>query len=538
MLPDVQSWEAARAQFHWRIPARYNIGVDVCDKWADAAPERIALICEDPDGNVQHLSFAALRDASNQAANCLRSHGIAPGDRVAILLGQSPQTAIMHIAAYKSGAIAVPLFRLFGPQALEYRLRDSGARLLLTDAEGAEKIAAIRERLPQLETVLVTGDADPGQGTRSFEAAMARESTAFTSVATRAEDPALIIYTSGTTGNPKGALHAHRVLLGHLPGVEMSHGGQIMPDDVFWTSADWAWIGGLLDVLLPALHHGVPVVARRFAKFEAQAALELMARHRVRNVFLPPTALKMLRAHPQPWPRLHLRSVASGGESLGAEMLAWGRKALGVDINEFYGQTECNMVASSCARWFAARAGAIGRAVPGHDVQIVDAQGTPLAAGELGQIAIRAPDPVMFLGYWNNPEATAQKFAGDFLLTGDQGCMDEEGFIRFVARDDDVITSAGYRIGPGPIEDCLIAHPAVHMAAVIGQPDDARTEIVKAFVVLAPGVEPSGALTKQLQDHVRTRLAAHEYPRAIEYVASLPMTTTGKIIRRTLRAPA
>jgi len=579
MLPDAQTWEAAQAAFHWQIPERYNIGVDVCDRWADAAPERTALIHEDPDGNVQHLSFAALRDASNQAANCLRAHGIAPGERVAILLGQSPQTAIMHIAVYKSGTIAVPLFSLFGPQALEYRLRDSGARLLLTDTEGAAKIAAIRARLPQLETVLVTGDAeqDAPQGTYSFEAAMARESTAFAPVVTRAEDPALIIYTSGTTGNPKGALHAHRVLLGHLPGVEMSHGGMIAPDDVFWTPADWAWIGGLLDVLLPALHHGVPVVARRFAKFEAQAALELMARHRVRNVFLPPTALKMLRAHAQPWPRLHLRSVASGGESLGAEMLAWGRKALGVDINEFYGQTECNMVAASCARWFTARAGAIGRAVPGHDVQIVDAQGTPLAAGELGQIAVRAPDPVMFLGYWNNPEATAQKFAGgfggaeslgcsvgasflppgrpkvktppwgaasrrrsvgaSFLLTGDQGCMDEEGFIRFVARDDDVITSAGYRIGPGPIEDCLIAHPAVQMAAVVGQPDDARTEIVKAFVVLAPGFAPSETLTKQLQDHVRTRLAAHEYPRAIAYVESLPMTTTGKIIRHALREP-
>jgi len=539
MLPDVHTWKAACDAFCWQIPEHYNIGVDVCDRWADAAPTRIALIHDGPDGSVTQWTFADLRMASNQAANCLRAHGVAPGERVAILLGQSPQTAIMHVAVYKSGAIAVPLFSLFGPQALEYRLRDSGARLLLTDAEGAAKIAAIRARLPQLETVLVTDSAnqDAGPGARSFEAAMADASTVFTPVATRAEDPALIIYTSGTTGNPKGALHAHRVLLGHLPGVEMSHGGAIASDDVFWTPADWAWIGGLLDVLLPALHHGVPVVARRFAKFEAAAALALMAKHRVRNVFLPPTALKMLRAHAQPWPQLHLRSVASGGESLGAEMLAWGRKVLGVEINEFYGQTECNMVLSSCDRWFTAQAGAIGRAVPGHDVRVVDAQGAPLAAGHIGQIAVRAPDPVMFLGYWNNPEATAQKFANGFLLTGDQGCMDEDGFIRFVARDDDVITSAGYRIGPGPIEDCLIAHPAVQMAAVVGQPDAERTEIVKAFVVLAPGFEPSETLTRQLQDHVRTRLAAHEYPRAIAYVESLPMTTTGKIIRRALREP-
>jgi len=536
----IHTYAAARDTFSWQIPEHYNIGVDVCDRWADAAPERVALIHETAHGGVEHFTFGDLREQSNRAANVLRRHGIAPGDRVAILLGQSPQTAFMHIAVYKAGAIAVPLFSLFGPQALEYRLRDSGAKLLLTDAEGAAKIIPIRTQLPQLETVLITGDADQpaGQGTFSFEARMRNASTAFTPVNTRADDPALIIYTSGTTGNPKGALHAHRVLPGHLPGVEMSHDGRIAPGDVFWTPADWAWIGGLLDVLLPALHHGVPVVARRFAKFDAVAALDLMARHRVRNVFLPPTALKMLRAHSQTWPSLHLRSVASGGESLGAEMLAWGREALGVQINEFYGQTECNMVLSSCARWFAARAGAIGRAVPGHDVQIVDAQGTPLPAGALGQIAIRAPDPVMFLGYWNKPEATAEKFSGGFLLTGDQGCMDEDGFIRFVARDDDVITSAGYRIGPGPIEDCLIAHPAVQMAAVVGQPDAGRTEIVKAFVVLAPGFTPDDALTRQLQDHVKTRLAAHEYPRAIEYVESLPMTTTGKIVRRALREHA
>jgi len=546
MLPDVNTYESARDAFRWQIPERYNIGVDVCDRWAQVAPQRVALIHEIADGVVERLTFGALREQSNRAANVLRAHGVMPGDRVAILLGQSSQTAVMHVAAYKAGAIVVPLFSLFGPQALEYRLRDSGARLLLTDADGAQKITAIRVRLPQLETVLVTAGAagpqinqaaTPAPDTLDFEAQMACACAAFTPVDTRAEDPALLIYTSGTTGNPKGALHAHRVLLGHLPGVEMSHGGRVEPDDLFWTPADWAWIGGLLDVLLPALHHGVPVVARRFAKFDAVQALNLMVRHRVRNVFLPPTALKMLRAHCQPLPPLALRSVASGGESLGAQMLAWGREALGVEIHEFYGQTECNMVLSACSRWFAAKPGCVGRPVPGHDVRIVDARGAPLAVGQTGQIAVRAPDPVMFLGYWGRPEATAQKFAGDFLLTGDMGCMDADGFIRFVARDDDVITSAGYRIGPGPIEDCLVAHPAVQLAAVVGQPDDERTEIVKAVVVLAQGFTPSDALTRQLQEHVRTRLAAHEYPRVIEYTDALPMTATGKIIRRALRTP-
>ncbi|MBU9681232.1 AMP-binding protein, partial [Burkholderia multivorans] len=326
-------------------------------------------------------------------------------------------------------------------------------------------------------------------------------------------------------------------LLGHLPGVEMSQ--QCFPRDarLFWTPADWAWIGGLLDVLLPSWHHGVPVLARRFEKFDGDAAFALMARHGVTHAFLPPTALKLMRTVERPRERyaLSLKSVASGGESLGTELIEWGRDALGVTINEFYGQTECNMVLSSCAALFEARPGAIGKAVPGHTVAIVDAHGTPLPPGVDGHIAVRRPDPVMFIEYWRNPDATRDKFAGDYLLTGDTGAIDEDGFVRFVGRDDDVITSAGYRIGPGPIEDCLLTHPAVRMAAVVGVPDPTRTEIVKAFVVLNDGHVGDAALVQALQAHVRTRLAAHEYPRAIAFVDSLPMTATGKIVRRALR---
>ena len=304
-----------------------------------------------------------------------------------------------------------------------------------------------------------------------------------------------------------------------------------------WTPADWAWIGGLLDVLLPSLYHGVPVLARRFEKFEPAAVFDLLARHKVRNVFFPPTALKMLRAVANPkqqW-NFALRSVASGGESLGDELIAWGQKALGVTINEFYGQTECNIVVSGCSVLFPRKSGTIGRAVPGHHVAVVDESGVPVPAGVTGNIAIQSPDPVMFLGYWNNPAATAEKFAGDYLLTGDLGEIDEEGYIRYVGRDDDVITSAGYRIGPGPIEECLLKHPAVRMAAVIGKKDAQRTEIVKAFVVLAEGYRPSGELVAQLQEHVRQRLAAHEYPREIAFMDALPATVTGKIMRRSLR---
>lgn len=539
MLPDADDYPSLLERFAWRIPERYNIGVDVCDRWADGSG-RLALIDEREDGSVTHYTFDDLKAASNRLANSFARAGIGRGERIGIFLAQSPQTAIAHLAAYKAGAIAVPLFALFGADALEFRLADSGASALVTDRAGAAKIAPLRAALPALHTVycIDSGIDDAPDGTLPFEAALAAESEHYTPVDTLAEDPAVIIYTSGTTGKPKGALHAQRVLLGHLPGVEMSQNGFPRGARVFWTPADWAWIGGLLDVLLPAWHHGVTVLARRFEKFDGEAAFALMARHGVTHAFLPPTALKLMRSAQRPpeAQTLRLVSVASGGESLGAGLLDWGREVFGVTINEFYGQTECNMVLSSCSRLFAPRAGAIGKAAPGHRVEIVDAAGQPVPAGVEGNIGIRAPDPVMFLRYWRNPGATHDKFAGDYLLSGDRGVADPDGFIRFVGRDDDVITSAGYRIGPGPIEDCLLKHPAVRMAAVVGVPDATRTEIVKAFVVLQPGAEAGAALVGELQQHVRTRLAAHEYPRAIAFVDSLPMTATGKIIRRALRA--
>ncbi len=533
-MPKLDSYDALRRGFRWDIPAYFNIGVDICDKWAgDAA--RLALIHEQRDGVAARYTFADLQRLSNQAANLFVRGGLRAGDRAGILLPQQPETAIAHIATYKAGAIVVPLFTLFGVDALRYRLKDSGVTVLVTDARSLGKVAQIRADLPDLQTVYCVDG--PAPGAEDFHAGMQSMTADFAAVRTRADDPALIIYTSGTTGSPKGALHAHRTLLGHLPGVELSHDFLGAPGDLMWTPADWAWIGGLIDVLLPALHHGIPVLAHRFEKFDAQAAFDLMAKHRVRNVFLPPTALKMMRgvADVRSRWKLDIRSLASGGESLGPELLQWGRDTFGLTINEFYGQTECNMVLSSCEALFPARPGAIGKAAPGHEVEIIDNAGQRLPPGQIGAIAVRRPDPVMFLGYWNNPEATREKFIGDWLVTGDTGTKDADGYVTFVGRDDDVITSAGYRIGPGPIEDCLLGHPAVRMAAVVGAPDAERTEIVKAYVVLEPGVVASETLTRELQDHVRTRLAAHEYPRQVRYVDALPMTTTGKIIRRELR---
>jgi acetyl-CoA synthetase len=547
MLERATSFHEVRRRFQWNVPDRYNIAVDVCDRWAMAKPDQLALIDVDPEGGHRTYSFDALRSMSNRLANVLAARGIAraetmSGERVAVLLPQRVETAVTHLAAWKAGCISLPLFTLFGPDALLHRLADSGARVVITDREGVEKLTPLRDRLPALELVVsVDGQV---AGAEDFAGLCAGASDRFAPVDTSADDPAILIYTSGTTGNPKGALHAHRVLLGHLPGVELSHDFLPQPGDRFWTPADWAWIGGLLDVLLPALHHGIAVVACRFKKFSPEAAVALIQAHAIRNVFLPPTALKMLKAaRGLDLSKLGLRSIASGGETLGAELIEWGRAQMGVTINEFYGQTECNMLISSCAALEAPLPGTMGHPVPGHDVDVIDAgTGTVVPSDTEGAIAVLAPDPVMFIGYWNNPAATAEKFvvgpSGRWLLTGDRGIRDGKGRIRFLGRDDDIISSAGYRIGPAEVEDCMLAHPAVRLVGVVGMPDPLRGSVVAAYVVLNSGHAPGAALADEIAAFVKSRLAAHEYPRVIRFVDDIPLTTTGKIIRAQLRRMA
>ncbi len=481
------------------------------------------------------LSYGALSERSNAFASALAARGVRRGDRVALLLPQSFETAIAHVAIYKLGAIAVPLALLFGVEALEYRLQTAGVRAIVTNAAGLARLSRIAARLPALEAV-VSVEGRSGAAL-DFEALVRSGSPAFEAVDTTPDDPAMMIFTSGTTGPPKGALHGHRVLLGHLPGLQMAYEFLPQDGDLMWTPADWAWAGGLLNALLPSLYFGVPVVCARFEKFDPESALLLLERMKVRTAFIPPTALRMLKSVPDIAGRFRhvLRSVGSAGESLGRETFEWAEEALGLPVNEFYGQTECNAVIASMAGLGVSRPGAIGKPVPGHRVAIVDGAGRPMPAGEAGQIAIARPDPVMFLEYWDSPEATARKFVGDWMTTGDQGTMDADGYIQFFGRDDDVITSAGYRIGPGEIEDCLVGHPSVALAAAIGKPDPLRTEIVKAYVVLKEGVAPSDALKAEIGAFVRDRLSAHEYPREVEFVDSMPLTTTGKVIRRIFR---
>lgn len=535
MLEPRDTYRALYDNFRWQVPARFNIGVAVSDAWAAREPDRIALLDYQPDGTSGHLTYGALAQQSNALANGLRAAGVGRGDRVAMLMPQCFETAIAHVATYKLGAIAVPLALLFGVEALEYRLQTAGVKAVVTNASGLAKLKPILSRLPALQTIVSTdGDDGPAAG---FARLTRDHGQDFTAEDTGPDDPAMMIFTSGTTGPPKGALHGHRVLLGHLPGVQMPHEFLPQPGDRLWTPADWAWAGGLLNVLLPGLYFGVPVVAGRFERFEPEAALTLMERMAIRNAFIPPTALRMLKGSSDIRGRfdLAIRTIGSGGEALGRETYDWAREELGVTINEFYGQTECNLVLSSCAAIGVSRGGAIGKPVPGHDVAIIDDGGRVLEAGQAGQIAVRRPDPVMFLEYWQNPEATAKKFIDDWMLTGDQGITDEDGYIHFFGRDDDVITSAGYRIGPTEIEDCITGHPDVALAAAVGKPDPVRTEIVKAYVVLKEGRAPTPELAEEISGWVRQRLSAHEYPREVEFVESMPLTTTGKVIRRIFR---
>ncbi|EYR79749.1 AMP-binding protein [Shinella sp. 838] len=539
MLAERPTYDALYRDFRWQIPGRFNIGTAVSNAWAAHAPDRVCLEHFLPDAPPRALTYGQLAEQSDAFAVALAAEGVTVGDRVAILLPQGFETVIAHLAIYKLGAIALPLALLFGADALSFRLKNAEAKAIVTNRFGLERLKPIRAELPTLDLVITT---EPGKdaSAKSFEELIARNAGLFAAVDSGPDDPAMMIYTSGTTGPPKGALHGHRVLLGHVPGFQMHHEFLPQPGDRIWTPSDWAWAGGLLNVLLPALLLGVPVVSSPGQKFDPDMAYRIMQDMNVRNAFIPPTALRLMKtvANPREKYRLNLRTIGSAGESLGRETWEWVRDTLGVTVNEFYGQTECNIVLGSIGKLGVSRPGPIGKPVPGHVVAIIDANGREVPRGTVGQVAVRRPDPVMFLGYWKNEKATTEKFIGDWMTTGDLGRMDEEGYVTFFGRDDDVITSSGYRIGPSEIEDCLAGHPAVQLAAAVGKPDPVRTEIVKAYVMLRPGNAPSDALANDIRDWVKSRLSMHEYPREVDFVDALPLTTSGKVIRHILRKRA
>ena len=501
------TYESLRTGFRWSLPEHVNIGVEVADRRPRADP---AILVTDGRAITRVISFGELADDSNRLANALAAQGIGAGHRIAVVLSQRPETALAHVAIYKLGAIAVPMSTLFGPEALEMRLADAEVHAAIAEPEAAERIAGLG-----LGCRVIDVDRD-------LPRMLADASPRFAAVATRPDTPALLIYTSGTTGPPKGALHGHRVLAGHMPAFELSHDFFPQLGDRIWTPADWAWIGGLYDVLMPALAHGVPVVAFRARRFDPEQALELIASVGIRNTFMPATAVRMLRsAKHSP---TALRTLASGGETVGEETAAWCRDELGVRLNEFYGQTEANLLVGNSCAW-PARPGSMGRPYPGHDVRVIERE-----------IAVRvAGDPVVFLGYWRNDDATAGKVRDGWLYTGDLAETDDDGYIHSIGRVDDLISSGGYRIGPGEIEECLVSHPSVSLAAVIGVPDPVRGEIVKAFVVPAPGISGSSELGEELRELVRRRLAPYEVPRVVDFLSEIPTTVTGKLQRSELR---
>jgi len=537
-MPD--RYQELHDKFRWNVPARYNIAQACCGQWAQDR-SRFALYWEDESGASAAYSFWDIQQQANRLSNALGALGVKRGDRVALLLPQRPESAIAYMAIFQMGAVALPLSHLFGPDALEYRMEHAGASVAIVEPTTIANLWQVRGKLSQLRHVIGVGGAREA-GVHAWEALLAQASTQFSQVDTAADDPAVVIYTSGTTGAPKGAYEAHRLLIGNLSGFVHSHDFFPQPGDMFWSPADWAWAGGLFDALLPSWAFGIPILGYR-GKFDAEKAYYLLEKYGVRNAFLFPTALKlMMKAVPEPRKKYHLnlRSIMSAGESVGVTVIEWAKEQLGVTINEMFGQTEINYVVGNCQAAWPVKPGSIGRPYPGHRVAVIDEQGRERPRGELGEIAVHRhcngeADPVFFLEYWKNAQATKEKFIGDWGLTGDQGKMDEDGYLWYQGRSDDVIKSSGYRIGPAEIESCLVKHPAVANAAVIGKPDATRGAIVKAFIVLQPGQVPSQALEDEIRQHVRGRLAPYEYPKEIEFIDALPMTTTGKVQRKELR---
>jgi acetyl-CoA synthetase len=524
----------AQVRHRWQVPADYNVAIDCLDRHV-ALRDRVALYYEDDEGHTEQHTFGQIIEASNRFGNALKAIGVRRGDVVAVHLPQRPETAIVHMACYRIGAIALPISKLFGPEALSYRLRHSAAPAIVIEAESAHKLDGLRRDIATLSHVILVGGRGDGL---AFDELSARGSPQLTIEPNTAEDPILLMYTSGTTGNPKGVLHAHRYVLGHN-GIDYSY-NFLREGDLYYSPADWAWAGGLLDGLLAIWPYGIPVLAYRSkSRFDPEATFRLQEKYGATVGLYPPTMLKVLREVPGPrqkFPGLRLRCIASGAEPVSPELARWVDQELKVEFNQAYGQTEANYFIGNCSALEAPRLEPLGKAYPGHAVAVVDPEtGQPLPTGEVGDIAIRRDDPVVMKEYWNNPLAMRDRFRGDWLLTGDNGYLDDEGYVWFQGRTDDVIKSAGYRIGPAEVEASIMEHKAVASCAVIGVPDPQRGQRVKAFVKLMPGIARSPQIAAEIQHHVKDKLGAHEYPREVEFLDEFPQTVTGKIKRRELR---
>ncbi|QHE77319.1 acyl-CoA synthetase [Hydrogenophaga sp. PBL-H3] len=556
----INLYEELHRRFGWQVPEHFNMAQMCLRRWAQDPrhASATAVIACGPQQKDRRHSYAELLDQANRLSSALVALGVQRGDRVAIVLPQRFETAVAYMAVLQMGAVGMPLSQLFGPEALEFRLQDSEAVVAICDQPSLPALLGVRDDCPLLRCVIgVDGDGTP-EGMRAdldWTELLAQEPAGFKPVDTLADEAAVLIYTSGTTGNPKGALIPHRALIGNLTGFVCSQNwfgfdpfdASAPSTAVFWSPADWAWTGGLMDALLPTLYFGRPIVAFN-GRFGPQTAFELIERHGVTHSFLFPTALKaMMKAVPTPKQhyKFKLEGLMSAGEAVGDAVFAYCQNQLGVTVNEMFGQTEINYIVGNCARLWPAKPGSMGKGYPGHRVAVIDEEGRECAVGVPGDVAVHRldvhgdPDPIFFLGYWKNEASTRAKFTGDmtnsWCRTGDMATRDAEGYLWYQGRADDVFKAAGYRIGPSEIENCLVKHPAVANAAVVPKPDAERGAVVKAYVVLAPGHAAGDELVKQLQAHVKGKLAPYEYPKEIEFIDALPMTTTGKVQRRVLR---
>ncbi len=529
--------DVAGDRYRIGMPLNANIAADTIGRFAKGdRSDHLALIHENLDGSIEKYTYAELDDLASRFAVYLVTLGVERGDPVAIHTAQSPQTAIAHMAVYKIGAIALTLSHLYRPDAIAHVLNDSKAKVIITNSD---YWAALRDRLDQVRTLrhrIVFGKSKPGE--ISFSDCLKTSSDGFEPVITKTEDPAFLMYTSGSTGMPKGLIHAHRIIHAYIPSLTLVFNMELnYPNGIFWSPADWAWVGGLLDLALPAWQHGQTVVSTN-QRFTAEWAFDFMERHQVTHSFMTPTAVKRIAEIREPRKRWNLatRVICTGGESLPGEVLRWAEDEFGIVCNEFYGLTEFNHMVGCCKRLFPPVPGSMGLAFPGRNVAIIDEDGNPQPDGTAGEVASWLPDdPSLFLGYWGEPGVPERMRRGNWLCSGDLAVRDENGYFWYQGRNDDLIKSAGYRIGPNEVEDTLISHPYVAEAAVIGKPDKERGQVVMAYVRLMQGQEKSDEVRKLLQDHVKENLATYKYPRVIEFVDSFPLTSSGKIRRKALR---
>ena len=510
-----ERYQRARASHVWEVPERYNIAADVCDA---RAPDALAMIHEDPLGRVREVYWGELQSLANRTANLLAGLGVQKGDRVAVVLPPTPETAAVFFATWKLGAILLSMSVLYGDEGIAHRLRDSEPRVLVTDAANAARFAG-----PAVPQLLILDSVD-----------LAAESDAFETADTSAEDPAQLYYTSGTTGLAKGIVHAHRYLLAHN---EFEYCHEVQAGERFHGMGEWAWAAGICPLLGPWRLDAIQLVLQRQGGFDAHRQLDFLCRHRATDVFATPTAIRSMMAIDDAGKRYpqQFRVVCSAGEPLNPEAIRWFRNQYGLTVLDFYGLTESYPLCGNFP-WMEVREGSMGRPMPGWEIAILDEQEQPVPAGERGEICLRArSNPHYPLGYWRLPKESAETFGGEWFHTKDAARVDEDGYVWYEGRADDVIIAAGYRIGPFEVESVCLEHPAVAEAAAVAAPDERRGAVVKAFVVLAAGHEPSQELAQEIKAFVRARLSAYAYPRLVEFVPELPKTLTGKIRRIELR---